>query len=675
PVSRERTVDGIVAKFMEVADAVTGGAPAAVPAQAPLPTGPTPEAVTAKLLDLISERTGYPPEMLGRDLNLEADLGIDSIKRVEILAGLRLAFLAEAGEAAHDLMGPVSRERTVDGIVAKFMEVADAVTAGAPEAAATAAPAQAPEPPVADDLPRRFVMQPVPVDIPDPRTWVTKGALYVLTDDRSGVATALASLVTAAGGKTLILDPDGLTPAGISDELAGREADVAGILHCASLLPGATGVGEPGELITGAARATEALFAVLSAVGSSLSERPDAVIVAASAMGGGFGFDGIETMDPGAAGAAGLLKTLSKEWTQAHVRAVDLEPGDTPANKAALIFDEAGRPGEAVEIGWTGTQRFALAAVSQPADLYEDPVPQDVLDENSVVLVTGGARGITALCLKWLAQKYRPHLVIAGSSPAPVDETAETAALQDAGALRAHLAKAAKARGEKLDLAGIELQARSILKAREIRATLDGLRNAGARVEYHQCDVRDGAAVRDLVGQVYDSHGRLDGAINGAGIIEDQLILDKTLNSFRRVMSTKVDSAFHLAAALRPETLKFLVYFTSVAGRFGNRGQGDYGAANEIVSKYARRLDAAWPGRVVAVSWGPWDSDGMVSEEIKAQFSALGIEAVPPAIGIRALEAEILAASDSAPEVVWGYGPWANDMDGAAGDPPVKAAE
>ncbi|MGV6849680.1 MAG: beta-ketoacyl synthase N-terminal-like domain-containing protein, partial [Marinibacterium sp.] len=118
-------------------------APAA-PASAPLPTGPTPEAVTAKLLDLISERTGYPPEMLGRDLNLEADLGIDSIKRVEILAGLRLAFLAEAGEAAHDLMGPVSRERTVDGIVAKFMEVADAVTAGAP--AAAAAPASAPLP-------------------------------------------------------------------------------------------------------------------------------------------------------------------------------------------------------------------------------------------------------------------------------------------------------------------------------------------------------------------------------------------------------------------------------------------------------------------------------------------------------------------------------------------------
>jgi hypothetical protein len=37
----------------------------------------------------VSERTGYPPEMLELDLDLEADLGIDSIKRVEILGSLQ----------------------------------------------------------------------------------------------------------------------------------------------------------------------------------------------------------------------------------------------------------------------------------------------------------------------------------------------------------------------------------------------------------------------------------------------------------------------------------------------------------------------------------------------------------------------------------------------------------
>ena len=106
------------------------------------------------------------------------------------------------------------------------------------------------------------------------------------------------------------------------------------------------------------------------------------------------------------------------------------------------------------------------------------------------------------------------------------------------------------------------------------------------------------------------------------------------------------------------ETVKCLVFFTSVAGRFGNRGQGDYGASNEIVSKLARTLDATVPGRVVAISWGPWDSGGMVTAEIKAQFSRLGIEAIDPANGVAALEVELQKGAAGEPEVVWGRGPW-----------------
>ncbi len=45
--------------------------------------------LTKKLLDLVGERTGYPPEMLGLDQDLEADLGIDSIKRVEIIGAFQ----------------------------------------------------------------------------------------------------------------------------------------------------------------------------------------------------------------------------------------------------------------------------------------------------------------------------------------------------------------------------------------------------------------------------------------------------------------------------------------------------------------------------------------------------------------------------------------------------------
>ena len=45
--------------------------------------------MTQSLLDTVSDKTGYPPEMLELDMDMEADLGIDSIKRVEILSALQ----------------------------------------------------------------------------------------------------------------------------------------------------------------------------------------------------------------------------------------------------------------------------------------------------------------------------------------------------------------------------------------------------------------------------------------------------------------------------------------------------------------------------------------------------------------------------------------------------------
>ena len=70
-------------------------APQPAPA-APAPPGPAPSAPSAPSVDLeavllsvVADKTGYPVDMLDPDMELEADLGVDSIKRVEILAAMR----------------------------------------------------------------------------------------------------------------------------------------------------------------------------------------------------------------------------------------------------------------------------------------------------------------------------------------------------------------------------------------------------------------------------------------------------------------------------------------------------------------------------------------------------------------------------------------------------------
>lgn len=66
-----------------------------------------------ELVALVADRTGYPAEMIQPDLDLEADLGIDSIKRVEILS----AFQDTHGDAVADIdMEDLTAQKTLSEI-------------------------------------------------------------------------------------------------------------------------------------------------------------------------------------------------------------------------------------------------------------------------------------------------------------------------------------------------------------------------------------------------------------------------------------------------------------------------------------------------------------------------------------------------------------------------------
>src|SRR5262249_19221555 len=54
----------------------------------PQPAAPVPSPDSV-LIEVVAEKTGYPADALALDLQLDADLGIDSIKRVEILSALQ----------------------------------------------------------------------------------------------------------------------------------------------------------------------------------------------------------------------------------------------------------------------------------------------------------------------------------------------------------------------------------------------------------------------------------------------------------------------------------------------------------------------------------------------------------------------------------------------------------
>ena len=92
----------------------TPGTSAAVPVAGILPDR---EQLTQQLLQIVSERTGYPPGMLDLDVDIEADLGIDSIKRVEILGALQRACVPSDRQVGQEAMEQLTGIRTLRGIV------------------------------------------------------------------------------------------------------------------------------------------------------------------------------------------------------------------------------------------------------------------------------------------------------------------------------------------------------------------------------------------------------------------------------------------------------------------------------------------------------------------------------------------------------------------------------
>src|SRR5262249_34050879 len=99
------------------------------------------------------------------------------------------------------------------------------------------------------------------------------------------------------------------------------------------------------------------------------------------------------------------------------------------------------------------------------------------------------------------------------------------------------------------------------------------------------------------------------------------------------------------------EMLMFGVFSASTASRYGNKGQSDYAAANEVLSKLALPLDRRWPCRVFSVAWGPWASIGMVAD-LEKHLTKRGLKLITPEEGPRFLVEELLYGRKGDSEVV-----------------------
>jgi NAD(P)-dependent dehydrogenase (short-subunit alcohol dehydrogenase family) len=634
------------------------------------------------LIDIVSERTGYPAEMLDLDLSLEGDLGISSIKKVEILG----TFQCQCGESERQLlqssMDRLARLKTLRAVIEGI-----SVALNAKSTAATGIGQNAARPPepvlnkapnaLIDVATARYRRIAVDAEAVSPVSITPPEGVVLITNDGRGIATALASRLRDAGARVIVTGPPSATYP-CSDGFAVDLTDVGAV--GAVITKARSLVGPVGGLIhllplrfvdpsgwLDAATWNErldlevrSLFLLAREVGRDLAETRGSWLVAASAMGGGFGAGPLtHSIFPGHGGIPGIVKALAMEWPEVRCRALDFDGSQTSDTLADWLFEELGLDGTQVEVGRREGRRLHLRTVPSPFEANASHPVQ--LTSDSVVLVTGGARGITSAVATELAQLYQPKLILLGRSPLPPPrESSGTEGKTGARELKAALMEECRRSGETPAAGLIEAAYRRLQKEREMRLALRAMEHAGASVHYYQVDVSDAAAVTGLINQVYRDYGRLDGVIHGAGIIEDGLVAEKDPDSYDRVFDTKVQGALALVRSLRPESLKFAVFFSSAAGVFGNRGQADYGAANEVLNKLALALDLEWPARVVSMNWGPWADIGMVSPELQRKFGERNVHLIKPSDGQRMFALEIACGAKGDVEVILGEGPWSN---------------
>ncbi|MCJ7549227.1 MAG: SDR family NAD(P)-dependent oxidoreductase, partial [Anaerolineae bacterium] len=265
----------------------------------------------------------------------------------------------------------------------------------------------------------------------------------------------------------------------------------------------------------------------------------------------------------------------------------------------------------------------------------------------TVFLVSGGAKGITAQCVIALARRFRSKFILVGRSQFDAQPEAEWAVgkASEADLMQGGMAHL-KSIGERPAPRVLRSMVRQVLSRREISTTLHAVDEAGGEATYIATDVTNLDDLRAAVAAAEPRFGAVTGILHGAGVLADKLVQDKTVSDFDRVVSVKVDGLLNLLACVPAEQLDMLVLFSSVAGFYGNVGQVDYAVANEILNKAAHWVRRQAPHcRVLAMDWGPWDG-GMVTPALREQLAARNVEVIPIDVGTTLL-ADLL--SDSLP--------------------------
>jgi NADP-dependent 3-hydroxy acid dehydrogenase YdfG len=621
--------------------------------------------VLAAVTRIVADMTGYPPELLDPDLDLEADLGVDTVKQAEVFAAVREEYGVERDATLqlrdfptlHHVAGWIRDKAGLDAATPAGTSSMSDVPTGTP-AAPAAEPTVRGDLRAIDALPRRVPVAALrpPLDACVPTGVELDGARIIVMRDEGGVGAALTKRLTKSGATVLTLEP-GASTEELLETLEGwlAEGPVAGVYW----LPALDDEGDHEAMDLAAW--TEALRRRVTTLYATMRRLwdTDAFLVSATRLGGRHGYDADGATSPMGGAVTGFTKSYKKERPDALVKAVDLPASRKTAAVADVILEETLRDPGTVEVGRESGLRWGVVLEEQPFPALADDGSPDgeggtTLTQDSVVVVTGAAGSIVSAITADLAAAGAGTFHLLDLTPAPDPDDPDLAAFAtDRSGLKSTLAARMKDRGEKATPVAIEKELARLERLASARSAIAAVEAAGGTAHYHSVDLTDAAAVAAAVDRIRETSGRVDLLLHAAGLEISRNLPEKEPREFDLVLGVKTTGWFALWRELADLEVGAVVVFSSVAGRFGNNGQTDYAAANDLLCKVVSGMRRTRPGtRAIALDWTAWGGIGMATRgSIPTIMEMAGVQMLPPEAGVAWIHRE-LASSGFRGEVV-----------------------
>ena len=527
------------------------------------------------LLELIEQRTGFPRETLSLDLRLLSDLNLDSIKAAE--------FVAEAAKRA-GVPGRLDPSKFAN---ATLTEVADAlqqlcqegsILLNQPEQVASSTPKTTNGKAIPATKPasltnqeakswaRNFIVQYVAEEEATPtqrqqNQWQTANVLILCTSKQASVAEALHKELQSRGARVQIK-----LFAEVYEQPLANSGDFSDFIAFLPQIP--TGNLSPEVRLQESIKRLHT--AALIPVSSKTYQRVSLTFVQ---FGGGYFGKQPQVANIEQCCAKAFAASIHFERPDLKVRAIDFSCDVNPAALAERVSNELSTPETYVAAGYDSelTRRIPRPVLQHPETYQKRPISWS---SDDVILVTGGAKGITATCAFAFAQATGVRMALVGSSHYPQEATTG--------------------------------------KQDELISTLESFKNAGLTCRYYQCDVTNAEAVTALIQQIRQQMGKITGVIHGAGQNQPRRVEQVSAQAARAEIAPKVLGALNLCNALQDEPPKLFVGFASLIGIIGVPGNAWYAFSNEALDLILRRFEAEHPETsVLDLAFTVWEEVGM----------------------------------------------------------------